>query len=204
MIIKGLLSHFCGFNPFLPDKIDQVLIHIHSFFFKIDVLAVSILITFKVYIMSNLTVLYKNFIANSEAFASEPELVLNDVVDMYLKDIHTSDTMGSMNYTRYPMINPSVSHLSSTELQEYKANGLVLEAPEYAGKIWVETIDGYSMLLDTLTQDEIGYIRQGTIVVRLLGEDGEFFIQRLDGVFESTVQHKWLPIIVQRLNDLWY
>jgi hypothetical protein len=70
-----------------------------------------------------------------------------NVVDMYLKDIHTSDTMGSMNYTRYPMINPSVSQLSSTELQDYKANGLVLEAPEYAGKIWVETIDGYSMLL---------------------------------------------------------
>lgn len=154
--------------------------------------------------MSNLTVLYKNFIANSEAFASEPELVLNDVIEMYLKDIHSSDIMGSMNYTRYPMINPSVSHLSSTELQEYKANGLVLEAPEYAGKIWVETIDGYSMLLDSLTQDELGYIRQGTIVVRVTNEDKEFFIQRIGSEFESTVQHKWLPIIVQRLNDLWY
>ena len=29
LIIKGLLSHFCVFNPFLPDKIYQVLIHIH-------------------------------------------------------------------------------------------------------------------------------------------------------------------------------
>lgn len=154
--------------------------------------------------MTNLTVLYKNFIANSEAFASEPELVLNDVVDMYLKDIHTSDIMGSTNYTRYPMINPSVSQLSSTELQDYKANGLVLEAPEYAGKIWVETIDGYSMLLDTLTQDELGYIRQGTFVIRIFNENKPFFMQRIDGAFEATFQHKWLNVIVQRLNDLWY
>ena len=35
LIIKGLLSHFCGFNPFLSDKIDYVLIHIHSSFLRL-------------------------------------------------------------------------------------------------------------------------------------------------------------------------
>ncbi len=154
--------------------------------------------------MSNLTVLYKNFVANNEAFCSEPDLLLTDVVDTYLKEMGTSDVAVSTVYTRYPLCDVSTSLLTAKELEEYKANGLVFKTPDYAGKIYVETLDGYSMLLDTLTQDEIGYIRQGTIVVRILGEDGEFFIQRLDGLFESTVQHKWLPIIIQRLNDLWY